>query len=281
MTEKGKIIKDYIFIAAGAFILSLGINIFLVPMKVSTGGVSGIGTVLYYVLSVPMSVTTLVLNSVLFIFGFRMLKRASLIKTAVGILLLSFFLEATKTFGSYTEDMFIASLFGGIFAGLGIGLTVLKDASTGGSDFAAIMLHKFMPHISVTAFILAIDAVIILVSGIIFGNYTVLMYSVISLYITGKVADAVLVSGDYAKSVFVVSGKSEEIAQSIMSEMERGVTGIYSKGLYNGNDGMMLMCIVRAKEIPKLLTVIKQKDSEAFTVVSDVREVRGEGFKIY
>lgn len=279
MSNSSKIIKDYVFITAGAFILAFGINYFLVPMKISTGGVSGIGTVLYHVLSLPMSVTTLALNSVLFLLGFRTLKKSSIVKTLSGIVLLSFFLGITEDFGSYTEDLFIASIFGGILIGLGIGLTVLKEASTGGSDFAAIMLSKLIPHVSVPTFILIIDAIIISASGIIFKNYTLMLYSVISLYISSKVADFVLVRGDYAKSVLIVSKNSRKIADTVMKTMERGVTGIYSRGLYNGNDGMMLMCIVRAKEIPKLLSVVKKHDKDAFTVISDVRRVHGEGFK--
>ena len=279
MHNTEKTVKDYVIITAGAFVLALGINFFLVPMKVSTGGVSGIGTVFYHVLSVPVSVTTLILNSVLFLFGYRTLGKESVVRTLCGILLLSFFLYVTESFGGYTEDIFIAAVFGGILVGLGVGLTVLKGASTGGSDFAAIMLNRIIPHISVPTFILAIDAVIIFASGVIFKNYTVMLYSAVSLYISSKVADMVLVRGDFAKSVYLISKKNVEISQRIISSMERGVTGVYSKGLYNGDDGMMLMCIVRAKEIPKLLSIVKSMDSGAFTVISDVREVRGEGFK--
>ncbi len=274
-----KSVKDYIFIVIGAFILAIGVNCFLVPVKISTGGVSGIGTMLLYAFSVPISVTTIIVNAVLFLLGFRMLQKSSVFKTAVGIVLLSVFLEATRYFKAYSEDIFIASVFGGILVGLGVGLTVSKDASTGGSDFAAIMLNRLFPHISVASFLLVIDTVIILISGMVFGNYTLMLYSAISLYIGSRVADMVLVRGDYAKSVFIISKSSGEISKSIMSSMERGVTGIYSKGLYNEKDGIMLMCIVRAKEIPKLLAIVKSIDSSAFTVISEVREVQGEGFK--
>lgn len=279
MTNTSKIIKDYVFIFAGAFLLAVGVNFFLVPMRVSTGGVSGIGTVLYYMLSVPMSVTTLALNAVLFLIGFKTLPRASVIKTAFGIVSLSYFLEVTKSLGEYTEDIFIASVFGGVLIGLGIGLTVLKNASTGGSDFAAVMLNRVFPHISVPAFILIIDAVVILVSGIIFRDYTVMFYSVISLSICSKVADMVLVSGDYAKSVLIISKYSDIIAKNILTTMDRGVTGIYSKGFYNGDDRIMLMCIVRSKEIPRLMSLVRNADTDAFTVVTDVRKVHGKGFR--
>lgn len=270
---------DYFLLALGSFILALGLNIFLVPCKLSTGGVSGVGTVLYYIASIPLSVTNLFLNLILFIFGFRTLQKSSLIKTLAGIFLVSFFLEATKSWGAYSEDMLIASVFGGILVGIGVGLAVYAEASTGGSDFAALMLHKIIPHIPVATFILIIDSAIIFISGLIFDNYTIMFYSVISLYISSKVTDFILIRGDVAKSVYVISEKNAEIAKHIMEDMERGVTGIYSKGLYNGSDNMMLMCIVRPREVHSLISKIKETDKNAFTVISEVREVVGEGFK--
>jgi len=279
MSNIRKILKDYFILAFGSLILAVGINVFLVPSKISTGGVSGIGTVLYYISDIPLSVTNLVINIALFIFGFRTLPKSSLIKTLAGIFLVSFFLEVTKSWGSYNDDMLIASIFGGILVGIGVGLAVYTEASTGGSDFAALMLHKLIPHISVASFILFIDSAIIFASGLVFDNYTIMLYSVISLYISSKVTDFILIRGDVAKSLYIISEKNEEIAAYIMDKMERGVTGIYSRGLYNGKDNMMLMCIVRPREVHSLTAKIKEIDKNAFTVISEVREVVGEGFK--
>jgi uncharacterized membrane-anchored protein YitT (DUF2179 family) len=188
-------------------------------------------------------------------------------------------LEITKYFGAYTEDILIASVFGGILVGIGVGLAVIKDASTGGSDFAALMLHKIIPHISVPDFIMIIDSVVIIASGIVFKDYTIMFYSVISLYICSKVTDYMLVRGDAAKSVYIISKKNDEIANEIMTDIERGVTGIYSKGYYKNTDMTMLMCIVRNKEVYKLIDKVKKIDKNAFTIISQVREVHGEGFK--
>lgn len=279
MHKARKIATDYLYIAVGSFILAFGINYFLVPMKISTGGVSGVGTVLYYFFNVPLSVTTLAINAVLFVCGYRMLKKSSIIKTLAGILFLSLFLEITEHFGTYTEDMLIASIFGGLLVGVGVGLTVLKDASTGGSDFAALMIHKIVPHISVATIIMILDGIVIAASGMAFKNYTIMFYSVISLYIAGKVTDFIMVRGDWAKSVYIISEKHECIAKEIIEDMDRGVTGIYGKGIYNDKDRMILMCIVRSREIPKLLEKVKRLDDKAFTIISEVREVHGEGFK--
>ncbi len=279
MNRIKRTIIDYLYIAAGSFILAFAINFFLVPCKISTGGVSGVGTVLYYLFDIPLSVTTLIINAVLFFCGYKTLKKSSIAKTIAGILFLSLFLEITEKFGSYNDDMLIASVFGGVLVGVGVGLAVLKEASTGGSDFAALMLHKVIPYISVATFILLIDSMVILVSGIVFEDYTIMFYSVISLYISSKVTDFILVSGDYAKSVYIISQCSDRIAEEIMTDMERGVTGIHSKGYYTNQENTMLMCVVKSKEIPQLLEKVKRLDQHAFTIISEVREVYGEGFK--
>lgn len=273
-----KYIIDYLYIAVGSFILAFAINYFLVPCKISTGGVSGLATVVYYLFHIPLSVTTLIINFVLFFFGYKTLKKSAIAKTIAGIVFLSLFLEITEVFGSYSEDMLMSAVFGGILVGVGVALPVLKDASTGGSDFAALMLHKAIPYISVATFILFIDTAVIGISGIAFKDYTIMFYSVISLYISSKVTDRILVSGNYAKSVIIISEKHSEIADEVMQDMERGITSIYSKGCYHKKDNMMLMCIVKSREIPGLLEKIKRIDKNAFTIISEVTEVRGEGF---
>ena len=225
-----KVFVEYLYILIGAFILAFAITYFLNPIKISTGGVAGVGTVLYYIANVPLSVTTLLVNAVLFIFGYKTLRSGAVLKTVAGILFLSGALAITPVLGTYDKDIMICSIFGGILVGLGVGLVVYKDGSTGGSDFAALILHKLIPHISVATFILLIDSAVIIASGLVFRDYTIMFYSVLSLYISSKVTDWVLVSGDHAKSVFIISKKHEEIAGAIMKDMVRGVTGIYSKG---------------------------------------------------
>ena len=171
---------------------------------------------LYYLFHIPLSVTTLVVNLVLFFFGYKTLKKSAIAKTIAGIIFLSLFLEVTEAFGSYSDDIMISAIFGGVLVGVGVALPVLKDASTGGSDFAALMLHKAIPYISVATFILIIDTAVIIASGVAFENYTIMFYSVVSLYISSKVTDWILVSGNYAKSVFIISVNHEQIANEVI-----------------------------------------------------------------
>lgn len=273
-----KYIIDYTYIILGTFILAFAITFFLVPCKISTGGVSGFATVIYYLADIPLSVTTLIINLVLFVCGYKILRKSGIAKTIVGIIFLSLFLEITPVFGSYSEDVLLSAVFGGILVGVGVGLAVLKEGSTGGSDFAALMLNKAIPFISIATFILIIDMTVIVMSSFVFESYTIMFYSAISLYISCKVTDMIVIRGKAAKSVFIISEKHNKIASEIMEEMERGVTGIYSYGCYKEKNQMMLMCIVRNREVPVLVEKIKKIDNKAFITVSEVREVCGEGF---
>ena len=282
-----KLLIDYAYILAGSFILALAVSVFLVPCKISTGGVSGVATVLYYSFGIPLSVTTLVINLALFLLGYKTLPRASLIKTLAGIIFFSASLELTDliaalladTIAAITADIWIAAVFGGVLVGLGVGLVVFKEASTGGSDFAALMLNKIFPHVSVATFIMIIDSAVIIISGIVFADYSIMFYSVASLYISTKVTDFIIVGGDKARSVYIISDQNERIAEQIMEKLERGVTSIHSYGCYGKTEREMLMCIVTIKEVPRVLSITNDIDPKAFTVVSEVKEVRGLGFK--
>lgn len=276
-----KIALDYAFTALGCFILALGLTTFLAPMKLSSGGITALGTVCLHLFHIPLSLTTLVLNLILFVFAYRFLGKDSILKTLAGIALLSLFLQlTTELIPVYKDaDMPIATIAGGILVGLGVGLVVRRDGSTGGSDLAALVLHRIFPHISVATFILIIDCSIIVLAGCLFDDITITLYSIVSLYISTKVTDAIMAMGDAAKSIYVVSSKSQEIAQGIMDKFERGVTGIQSKGMYSDANSLMLLCVVGPKELPALVRMVRTIDKDAFVIISDAREVVGEGFK--
>ena len=271
--------KDALWIAVGCLILAVGINQFMVPNQISSGGISSIATVLLYAFRIPMSVTNLVTNAVLFFFGFRSLKKYAIVKTVEGILFLSLFLQLTSYLPVYTEDRFLATVVGGILAGIGVGLVVRRGGSTGGSDFAAWMVKKRMPHVSLATLILIMDCIGVLIAGLVFGSTTVTFLSLIAMYLSSKVTDAVVTVGDAAKAAQIFSSHAEEIANVVMARFERGVTGIFGKGMYTGREGLHLLCVVSPKELPALIRTAREIDPTAFIVINDAREVFGEGFK--
>lgn len=269
---------DYLFIAAGSMVMAFAIDFFLAPFKISTGGISGVSVVLLHLFDLPLSLTTLAFNALLFFFGFRTLPKEAIPKSVAGIVLLSLFLELFEGVVFAESDLLLGAVFGGVLVGVGVGLVVMRDGSTGGSDYAALILNRIFPHVSIATFILVIDTAVILLSGIVFRNFSIMLYSVISLYISTKVTDFLLIRGDFAKSVTVISPESEQIAAEIMEKMERGVTGFYTHGFYTERDGKSLVCIVRSREVSTVLGIVEKYDRAAFTYISDVRKVRGEGF---
>lgn len=279
MKTRKRYITDTILIAVGSLILAVGIQLFLVPNKISSGGISSIATVLLYLFGIRMSLTTLVLNAVLFLFGFKYLGKYAMVKTVLGILFLSLFLELTATLPSLVADTMLASVAGGVLIGVGLGIVIRRGASTGGSDFAALILHRFFPHVSMANLILLLDGIIILISGLVFGSVTVTLYSAIAMFLSSKVADAIVTLGDAAKTVRIFSNKAQRIADGVMERFHRGVTGIPCTGMYSKKTGMMLLCVVSPKELPPLVTLIRTIDPSAFVVINDAREVLGEGFQ--
>lgn len=274
-----QIIKDYVFIAIGAFLIALGMTLFLVPIQLSSGGVGALGTVFFHTLQIPVWVTNLVFNAALFILGFKLLGKGSVLKTAVGILLLSVFLAVCELIPVFTNDLIICVACGGALVGIGVGLVVRAGGSTGGSDFAGLMIKGWLPHISIATTILVIDVAVIAISAIVFKSYEVMFYSSLAMLISSKLTDFILNMGESAKSLFIMSDKIEEIEKIVLDSFERGATELYSRGSYSGKDKPTLLCVLSPKEAPKLIKEIKLIDPFAFVVIHDAREVFGLGFK--
>lgn len=277
--SKKRVFEDLIHIMIGCAVLAVGINVFLAPNKISAGGISSIGTVLSHLFGIRMSLTNLFFNGILFVFGYKSLGRYAVIQTLFGIFALSGFLEITSIIPIYTENNIISILCGGVLMGVGVGIVVKCGASTGGSDFAGIMLKKVFPHISLARLIMVIDCTIVVISGLVFKSFTVTIYSILALFISSIVTDKIMTVGDDAKVIQIFSSELQKISDYILEQFERGVTGIHCTGMYSKLDSMMLMCVVTPKELPIYLKLIKEIDKNAFIIISDVHEVIGEGFK--
>ena len=277
--SKKKAFEDLIHIMIGCAVLAVGINVFLAPNKISAGGISSIGTVLSHLFGIRMSLTNLFFNGILFVFGYKSLGRYAVIQTLFGIFALSGFLEITSIIPIYTENNIISVLCGGVLMGVGVGIVVKCGASTGGSDFAGLMLKKVFPHISLARLIMVIDCTIVVISGLVFKSFTVTIYSILALFISSIVTDKIMTVGDDAKVIQIFSSELQKISDYILEQFERGVTGIHCTGMYSKLDSMMLICVVTPKELPIYLKLIKEIDKNAFIIISDVHEVIGEGFK--
>ena len=275
-----KTLKDYFFLVSGSVIVSLGVDLFLLPYSIVTGGASGVGIALYELFSIPVSVTVVLLNVLLFALGYKTLGKAVLFKTAFSIVVLSIFLQLFSKVGAICDDMLLASLFGGVIIGFGTGLVIIGGASTGGSDFAAILLHRIISHTSVATLIFVVDFTIVCVSGIIFKDCTLLLYAFVSLFATSKAVDFVLKGTDFARLIFVISNESDEISAYIINVLKRGVTFLEGKGAYSGSQRQVMLCAVSPAQFPKLKAYVLSKDKNAFIILTDARGVFGKGFNM-
>lgn len=272
-------IKEYGFVLVGSFLAAWGLNMFLVPFQLSSGGIGTLGVILLYFFKIPLSVTNLIANIVLFALGVKLLPRESLFKTIWGILFFTAFLEITSYLPQIKEDVFLAMVIGGVLDGVGMGLVLKVNGSTGGIDFCSLMVNRKFPHISVGRVIFVVNLVLFILSGIAFKSFAVAFYSIIAIFISTKVTDAVVNVGEEAKAIEIISDKAEMIKQIILKGFNRGLTEIYTKGAYTQEERNMLLCVVRPKEVATVVEIVKSVDDKAFMVIYDAHKVLGEGFE--
>ena len=289
------VISAYISIIIGCLITAVAMDVFLIPYKIAPGGVTGIATVLFYLTrsSIPVGAIMLLLNVPLFLGGIKYIGRIFFIRTLFSTILLSFFIDilepVTRQFGdrylgsltssSSNSNLMLYSVFGGVVIGIGLGIVFRSGATTGGTDLAAQIVHHFFPHFTIGQILLVIDAMVVVFAAIAFKSFLLGLYAIVTIFLSSKVIDVILEGVNYAKAVFIISDRSDEISQKIMTGFDRGVTGLHGTGMYTGTKKEVLLCVLDRRQIPKLKAMVKSVDMKAFVIMTDVREVLGEGFK--
>lgn len=274
-----KIILSFILTIIGTAIMAISIDLFLLPNQISTGGFSGIGTIAYYLFNIPIGTTVLILNIPLFILAFIRNGRKFFIDTLIGTLLLSLFLDLFACIRSATNTSLLACIYGGILSGIGNAIVLKVNASTGGSDLLAQIIKSYKPNVKTGNVIVILDAIIIIASTIAFGEIEIGLYSGIAIYVMGKVLDVFFEGIDFAKLMIIISPKFQEISDTINNEIKRGTTSIYGKGMYKKDEKELLLCVASRKEIVEIRKIINKIDAKAFLIITNAREVYGEGFK--
>lgn len=276
-----KEIIDYLGILVGVTLTALSLVWLQIPNKIAAGGVSGLAIVFYYLWSWPVSLTMLTLNIPLFLaclwvfgprFGTKTLFGAAMISIMIQ------FWDSVVNLIPLTQDPLLASLCGGVIAGSGMGIAFRFRGTTGGTDLAAQLLHRFT-GISVGRALLIFDGAVIIMAGLIFRSVELALYAMITLFVTTKVLDAVLEGLDFAKAAFIISDAAEVIGQKILSDLKRGATGLVGRGMYSTQQKEVILCVISRSEEMRLKELVKQIDPRAFIIIADVREVLGEGFK--
>ena len=270
---------ELIQILAGTSLMAVGTALFLLPNQLSAGGFSGISTIFYYLFELPIGTTTFLLNVPLFIMAFFKFGRYFFIRSITGTFFLSLFLNWFEKWEMLTHDRLLACIYGGILMGIGTAIILKANSSTGGTDLLAQIIKKYKPEFRTGNLIVILDTIIVTINVLVFEQIEIALYSAISIYIMGKVIDVFLEGVYFTKLLYIISEKHEKIAQRIAEEVERGVTGIYAKGMYTDQDRMVLLCAVSRGEVAKIQKIIKEEDPRAFLIISNAREVFGKGFK--
>lgn len=284
MNKKRKLIIKEIILEIlgsilGAFIMAIGISLFLLPNQLSSGGVAGIATITYYLLKIPMGTMILVINIPLFIISIFKIGKYFFIKTLIGTAGLSFFIDLLDRFEPLTNDRFLACVYGGIILGIGTAIILKSNSSTGGSDLVSYVAKKYKPTIQAGNIIVLIDIFIVTLNMVFFKEIEIGLYSAIAIYLMGKVIDVLFEGIDFTKLMIIVSDKSEEISKQIEEKVERGATGLYGKGMYTDKEKLVLMCVAPRRDVAKIKIISRKIDPHSFIIITNSREVVGQGFK--
>lgn len=275
--------KKYFFellqIIIGTFFMAVAVSLFLLPNQLSSGGFTGIATILYYFLKLPMGFTILSLNIPLFILAFIKKGKSFVIRGIIGTVFLSAFIDLLDRYQALTSDSFLACIYGGIIMGLGTSIILKANASTGGSDMLAYVIKEYKPYYRTGNLIVMIDVIIIILNTIFFKKIEVGLYSAITIYLMGKVIDIVFEGINFTKLIYIISDKYLDISEEIIKEIERGITGIYAKGMYTNEEKMMLLCVASRNEAMRIKQISKKIDPRSFVIISNAREAYGLGFK--
>ncbi|MDU2147567.1 MAG: YitT family protein [Paeniclostridium sordellii] len=283
MKEKG--FRGFIFesigLVLGCIFMSIGINMFLKPYTIAPGGLSGLSMVIGKVTGLPMSIVMLIIGIPLIIFSVKILGIKNSIKTLIGMSVFSAILSITSYLSNVhvTEDVLLCSISGALCLGIGLGIILKMDASTGGTDLIALMLNKVFPNVPLSKFMVMLDGMVVISAGLASKNLETALYSGVALYIIVKLVDAIVSDFNYSKAFMIISNEPNVLRDGITREIKRGVTFLQGKGGYTNEDKNVLLVVVSKNEEVHLKKVIKNIDPSAFIIVSDVHEVLGEGFK--
>ncbi|WP_396126316.1 YitT family protein [Anaerobacillus sp. CMMVII] len=275
---KWLVVWEYAHVVIGSAIVALAFNLFLLPNRIASGGVSGISIIINDIVGITPAFTQWALNIPLFIAGIVLLGGFKYgAKTLVGTIFLPMVVFLTRDLEAATLDPLLGALFGGIGVGVGLGIVFRSNSSTGGTDLAAQIIHKYT-GLSLGACVFIIDGLIVASSAIVF-NIELALYALIALFITGKTIDIVQMGVGYAKIALIISEKQEEVQQGLLKDVDRGVTKLEGYGGYTDHKRPVLMCVVNQTEVTKLKQVVRNLDPNAFVIVTNATEVLGEGFK--
>lgn len=276
-TKEGKqLLKDYALIVLGTFLAALSLPLFFLPYDIAPGGISGISTVLASVLPLSVGLLSFMLNVPLFLLGWRTVGWRFAVRSFIAMSLMSLFIDLVPVRDVSGSEM-LASVFGGVLLGVGLGLVVRAGATTGGTDMAAKMIHSRIGFLPIATILFLIDGLVVAVAALAFGVRAAL-WALISLFVSSRAMDTVIKGFNTAMQFMIISADADKIVRRIHTEIDRGCTRLMAEGTYSRLPVGTLLCVVSRTEAPRLKKLVAEIDPQAFVTVCDVHEVLGEGF---
>ncbi len=284
--------RDYLLIITGSFILATAFVYFITPHKIVPGGVYGIAIVVHYLTAgvfsfwpdgIPIGLFGLVVNIPLTIAGIKILGPRFGVKTVVGFVLTSIFIDGITYLRPdgdlpLVDDILLSCVFGGVLTGFGLGLIFKSRATSGGSDIIAMIIAKYT-QLQLGKLMIYVDSVIVLLGLAAFHDWHIPLYSWVVIYITGRAIDMTIEGADYNKALLIISKKHAEIKDKILNDLERGGTYLKGEGMYTGEEKQIIYTVVSRREVAILEEYISKIDPDAFITIMDAKEILGEGFQ--
>ena len=275
--------KDFVMIAAGTMCMAMAVNLVYEPLGMVTGGISGLSIVVRRLTgqwlgkSVPVWLSNLLLNIPIFLTALKIKGKSYMRMTLFANLCFTGALFLIPVPDTPQKDFVLAAVVGGVLTGAGLGLVFSRGCSTGGTDLLGAVIHHFFPYYPVGQILFLLDCLIIAAGAWVFGIRPA-VYAAVAIYLTTRLMDTIVAGGNFAKLAYIISDHYEEIGHSVMSQLGRGVTVLDGAGMYTGKQRKMLMCVVDRKQINRVSQIARNIDKKAFVIISDIREVQGEGF---
>lgn len=268
-----------VLILTGALVAGLGINMFLEPIGIAPGGISGIAVVISYIFrgKLPVGVLTFILNLPLFIIGYKYIGRQFILKSVIGTALFSFMLDLTSSFGNLLkgDNKLLYALWGGAAIGCGFGMIFRGGASTGGTDIIARLMQKKINMMTMGKAVLWLDFMFLAIVAFVYKSIEAALYTGVAVFVASKVVDTIESGINYAKEVVVFTEQPEEMSKEIINRLRRGVSVIEAKGMYSKQKKYMVVCVVYNRQVTDLRKIVNKYDSNAFVIIKEVRETTG------
>lgn len=272
-----QIIKRVLFIMIGAILVSVALEIFLVPNHIIDGGIVGVSIILSHLTGLSLGLFLLLLNLPFMLLGYKQIGKTFALSTLVGVVVMSIGTTLLHPIPGLTDDSLLAAVFGGIILGIGVGLVIRYGGSLDGTEIVAILVNKKTPF-SVGEVVMFINIFILSSAGFVFG-WDRAMYSLIAYYIAFKMIDITIEGFQESKSVWIISDNYKEVGDTILARLGRGVTYLAGEGGYTGDNKMVIFCVITRLEEAKLKAIVEETDPSAFLAIGNIHDVRGGRFK--